>query len=613
MAPTPTEPRPAPDPDVVRFLSTVHPYDALRPDALEAVAARMEPRAAAEGAVLFEPGDVLPGLFLVVSGAVETRDENGVLLSELGPTNSFGERGLQRDGRAVASARATEASDLLLLPPDGFRALLDTEPAARRFFDRRPARAAADDPATLPLDALMTRDVLTCAPGTPVRDAAARLSEIKVCSICVTEGDRLVGIATLADLAAKVVAPGLPPDTPIHAIMTPDPVALPPTALGLDVLSLMAERGIGHVPVAADGRLLGIVTRTDLTRALSLGPGDLARQIARADDADAIATVTAKLPDLLAQLVATGRPHWVVTRLVSDVADAATRRLIVLAEAELGPPPHAYAWIACGSQGRREQTGVSDQDNGLILSDDASADDPWFAALAARVCGGLDRAGYVLCPGDMMATNQRWRRPLRGWQADFASWIARPGPEARMLASTMFDLRTVAGDPTLLDRLAEASLSAASGNSIFVAHMMANALTHAPPLGLLRGLATIRSGEHRRTLDLKMNGVVPVTDLARVLALRAGLPAVNTRARLEGAIAAGRLSAGGGRELIDAYDLIAQTRLAHQARLHREGGTPDNYLPPADLSDFERSHLRDAFVVVKAMQSALGHGTGTLG
>ncbi|MCB2111768.1 MAG: histidine kinase, partial [Rhodobacteraceae bacterium] len=179
-------------------------------------------------------------------------------------------------------------------------------------------------------------------------------------------------------------------------------------------------------------------------------------------------------------------------------------------------------------------------------------------------------------------------------------------------SSVMFDLRPIGGDESLYAGLHAETLERASANSIFQAHMIANSLKHHPPLGLLRGFATIRSGEHKNALDMKHNGVVPVVDLGRVYALQGRLGAVNTRARLEAAEQAGVLSRAGAADLIDAYDLIAETRLAHQAKLVKEGGAPDNFLAPSDLSEFERSHLRDAFVVVKTMQSAIGHGRGML-
>jgi CBS domain-containing protein len=182
-----------------------------------------------------------------------------------------------------------------------------------------------------------------------------------------------------------------------------------------------------------------------------------------------------------------------------------------------------------------------------------------------------------------------------------------------MLASVMFDLRPIGGQTSLFANLQEETLRAASKNSIFVAHMVSNSLKHQPPLGLFRGFATVRSGEHKNTIDLKMNGVVPVVDLGRIYALKGRLTDVNTRARLLAAIEAGAVSTSGGRDLLDAYDMIAQTRLAHQAEQIKAGETPDNFMSPGDLSDFERSHLRDAFVVIKTMQNAAGSGRGILG
>jgi len=379
------------------------------------------------------------------------------------------------------------------------------------------------------------------------------------------------------------------------------------------VLHAMMERHIGHIPIVEAGRLVGMVTQTDLTRFQAVSSAELVSRLARATSAAEMAEVTAEIPRLLVQLVAGGNRHEVVTRLITDIADTATRRLLALAEEKLGPPPVPYLWLACGSQGRQEQTGVSDQDNCLMLDDAVTkAQMPYFGELAQFVCDGLNTCGYVYCPGEMMATNPRWCQPVRVWRDYFRGWIAKPNPEAQMLASVMFDLRPIGGHQALFTDLQAETLRAARANSIFVAHMISNSLKHTPPLGLLRGFATIRSGEHRNTLDLKHNGVVPVVDLGRIYALQGELTEVGTRARLEAAEAAGVLSASGGRDLKDAYDLIAETRLEHQAALVRRGEAPDNYLAPTSLSDFERSHLRDAFVVVKTMQSAVGHGKGML-
>ena len=600
---------------LIQFLKTVHPYDSLDAARLAELAPKFEVIHAATGDEIYTLGTPMQGLYLVHHGEVEVFDENGMTVSILGPRNSFGKRGLTRDGIAVTTARANDDCALLLLPRADFDALMQSEPKVARFFDRRrPGSAAQNSLATRRVADFMAKSPVTCSSGLTCQGAAQLMRDHHISSVCVTSGDALEGILTNRDLTEKVLAQGLPISTPVAQIMTRDPLTLPSSAIASDVLHAMMEHRIGHVPVVDAGRLSGIVTQTDLTRLQAMSSAEMIADIARATDATAMARVTARIPALLLQLVAGGNRHEVVTRLITDIADAATRRLLALAEERLGPPPVPYLWLACGSQGRQEQTGVSDQDNCLMISDEMQMGDAaYFEDLARFVCDGLDTCGYVYCPGDMMASNPRWRQPLSTWRQYFEGWIKTPDPMAQMLASVMFDLRPIGGTTALFTGLQEEVLQAASANSIFVAHMISNSLKHTPPLGLLRGIATIRSGEHRNTLDLKHNGVVPIVDLGRIYALQARLAPVNTRARLEAAADTTVLSPSGARDLMDAYDLIAQSRLQHQADQIRTGVAPDNFLAPSDLSDFERSHLRDAFVVVKTMQSALGHGKGMLG
>lgn len=593
---------------IAEFLSHVHPYDSLEREELTRVAATFVSRSIKGGEAIYAFEDPLEGLYVIKTGQVEVTDAEGNTVSLLGPRNSFGERGLSRGGRAATNATAREDTQLLILPPDEFRNLIALHPSFERFFDRtRPTEVRKSDLNTSRVSTLMAHNPVTCSTSTTAIQAAQTLREKGISCLGVMQDDRLVGIVTASDLVNRVLAEGKPGDLPVGQVMTANPIHLPPSALGSDVLHVMLERRIGHLPVVENGAFVGIVTQTDLTRFQAVSSGALVHDIVGAQTAEELAEITARIPQLLVQLVAGGNRHEIVTRLITDIADSCTRRLLTLAEEKLGPPPVKYLWLACGSQGRQEQTGVSDQDNCLILADDVTEDDyAYFDALAKFVSDGLDTCGYFYCPGDMMATNPKWRQPVSVWRRYFKGWIDTPDPMAQMLASVMFDLRPIGGDATLFEGLQQETLSLAAGNSIFVAHMIANSLKHTPPLGLLRGIATIRSGEHKNQLDMKHNGVVPVVDLGRVYALRGQLTEVNTRARLEAADHARVISHTGAHDLLDAYDLIAQMRLEHQAALIKAGKKPDNYLAPSVLSDFERSHLRDAFVVVRTMQSALG-------
>ena len=603
--------------DILNFLNRQHPYDRLSVERRRQIAAGMVPQHLRTGDTVFSKGDEALGLYVILTGQVTIFDETDSPLSLLEQGNSFGERGLLKEGRAVTTAKVSEDAELLRLPKDLFDDLWTNEPVFRRFFDRssdEDDRQRPSDLATVRVETLMAANPITTGPDTSVADAAQLMRDHHISSLCIVDDTGLVGLITLRDLVGKVLAVGRSLDASVAEVMAGNLLTLPPSAIGSDVLHMMLEHRLGHLPVVEGGNLVGIVTQTDLTRFQAMNSSGLVAGAAEATTIEELAAVTKRIPQMLVHLVSSGHRHDVVTRMITDVADVVTRRLLKLAEETLGPPPGRYLWLACGSQGRKEQTGVSDQDNCLILEDGLGSEaDIYFEKLAAFVSNGLDACGYVYCPGDMMATNPRWRQPLSVWRDYFAGWIAKPSKEAQMLASVMFDLRPIGGATELFDGLQTETLKMASRNSIFTAHMASNALSHGTPLGLLRDFATIRTGEHRNTIDLKHSGVVPVVDLGRMYALQGRLTAVNTRARLEEAVAKRAVSPSGGRDLIDAYDVVATERLEHQVRLIKRGEAPDNFLPPTDLSDFERSHLRNAFVVIKTMQSALMQGRGVLG
>ena len=602
--------------DIAEFLASAPPYDNLQPEERHRLAGRMRSRRYHAGERVYQIDDPLSGVFLLMSGEVETTDRYGAMVSLLGARSTFGERGFLRDGHAATTARVTRDSLVLQLPASEFRRLLDAFPAIQRFFKRGQTLVSRRaDISTHKVSELIARAPLSCSPSTSVAEAARLMREHQVSSLGVTQDgcDLLVGIVTIRDLANRVLAENRDARTPVREVMSTDPAFLTPSSLGSDVLHLMLEHRVGHLPVLDRGRFVGMITQTDLTRFQASSPAALVRDIAAATDLADLQQASQRLPLLLVQLVAANQAHEVITRLITDVADTLTRRLLRLAEEELGPAPVPYLWLACGSQGRQEQSGVSDQDNCLFLDDSVTADDlPYFTQLAQRVSDGLHACGYEYCPGDMMATNPRWCQPVRVWREYFRSWAVTHEPASQMLASVMFDLRPVSGAATLYHALQAETLEQASKNSIFVAHMIANSLKHAPPLGLIRGFATLRSGPYRNHIDMKHNGVIPVTDLARVYALRGRITEVNTRARLQGAEEAGVISTAGARELIDAYDAIAMLRLQNQANMVRQGRELSNYLAPADLSDFERNYLRNAFIVVRTMQSAIGHDQGVL-
>ncbi len=603
-------------PELTTFLAQFHPFDLLADQALADLIEAGEIRTLEQGAVLYDKGARVTHFSVVLEGMIDVVTADGETINCFAPGEGIGARGILRDGKGPNRAVAGSDTRLLALPKKVFLDYLEANPEFASFFerlridrDRKPIFSAdrGDALITNRLSDIMTREPLSITPETTVQDAAQIMHDNAISCLPICKDGALVGILTTGDIAGRVIAKGGSHETPAASVMTPDPLTLPSDGLVFDALLAMSERRIGHLPIADRGRLVGIVTRTNLIRRQSISVAFMIGDINKADAVPALKGVVDHVPQLLAQLVGAGVEAFKVGLLITSVTDAVTKRLIQLAETRLGPPPVPYLWLACGSQGRREQTGTSDQDNCLILDEsfDEAAHGDYFASFAAEVSDGLDQCGYVYCPGEMMATTPRWRVKGSQWRRYFQRWISEPDPMAQMLSSVMFDLRPIWGTTELFSGLQRDTLEAARKNTIFRAHMIANSLKHVPPLSLFQSFALIRSGEHRNTLDLKLNGVVPIVDLARVYALNGAIEVVNTRERLFAAREAGVLSESAAADLVDCYDLISRIRLEHQARQVRDGKRPDNFLPPSVLSAMERKHLKDAFGVVKGTQATL--------
>ena len=604
--------------EIATTLGTVKGFSALPESDRLDLASKLRSEAHATGSAVVELGRPVEYVYIVQSGFVEVRSATGKIFARLKSGDVFGVRAIESGSRASYRAVATEDAILLALPKDDFLALKNRIPDFTSQFEpvgfergSSDASVARERDAAIDMMISTARDLMTSGPisvepGTSIIDAARLMRKHSVSCLPVVKDGKVIGMMTDTDLRNRVVAEAADSSRPIDDFMSTTITTLDCDALAFDALVLMMHRDISHLPIVSDGKLVGILTHTNLVRAQSRSAVYMIGEIHRFEKVSDMAEVVRQIPELLVSLVESGASAHKIGRIITSICDALTHRLITLAEQRFGPPPVPYVWAACGSQGRQEQTGVSDQDNCLIIDDsyDEAAHGTYFKDFAQFLSDGLNECGYFYCPGDMMATNPDWRQPVSKWRSYFADWIDHPGPKAQMLASVMFDLRPIHGPRELFEELQKGTLERARKNSIFVAHLLSNALTHRPPIGFFGTFAT-EGGEHRGTINLKQNGVVPVVDIARVYALEAAITEVNTHSRLEQGRSASVMSADGAADLLAAFEFIAITRLRHQARQIRAGNKPDNYMSLNEISHLERDQLKKAFQVVKTIQSAL--------
>ena len=603
------------------FLARHEPFDVLPAAVLDRLPARMTVEYFRRGTRLIERGRDNVHLYVLRSGAAEVRDARGTLVDRGGEGSCFGSITLTQGNPSTFEVTAIEDSLALLLPAGDFRRLCADFPEVDAFFDAQRASRMSGAVAALQLSStgsailrtrvrdLVGREPVAVTTTSTVRDAARVMADQGVSSLLVMDGGRLAGIVTDRDLRTRVLAADVDPSVPVAEVMTRDPVTGSVDVLAVEVLLEMVGRHIHHLPVVdADDRPVGVVTTTDLLRLERTNPVYLAGDVAKQPDVAGLARVSGRLPQVVLALVEQDASADDIGRVVTAVGDAVERRVLELAEARLGPPPVPYAWVALGSRARLEQALAADQDNAIVVDDAMRPEhEAWFEALAARVSEDLVTCGYPRCPGDVMATNPRWRRPLAQWRRQLSTWLQQPTPDAVLGASIFFDLRAVHGDHGLVATLQRQVLAASPNAPVFLAHLAKQAVTHEPPLGFFRGLVLEKAGDHKDTLDIKRGGIGAVVELARVHALATGSPAVNTRARIEAARAAGVFGDARADDLRDAFEFISYVRLRHQAARVRAGLPVDNHMAPDDLSSFDKRHLREAFAIVRAAQSALAH------
>ncbi len=603
------------------FLSAHHPFDQLPDQALDKMPGKLQVRYFRRDATIPAAGSIDDYLYLVRSGAVEIHGLQDELLARLGEGDLFGYRASHMEGHERFTGTALEDSLVYQLPAADVDEFCREHPQFSYFFE--PAggdrlrdaisNTGEDGSSQLGLMAtqigeMISRLPITMPPFATIQQTAEVMSDERVSSILITEADEsLTGIVTDRDLRRRVVAKGLDTSLPISEIMTPDPYTLDASDYAFDAMLQMARTNIHHLPILRNGKIAGMLTATDFAERHTTSAVYLVSSIYKQDEVSGLASISAKLPQLLLNLAAADATANSIGHVITAVVDSITTRLLQLAEEQFGPPPVAYAWVAAGSQARSEQTAKSDQDNCLLLDDSyiPSEHGDYFKKLSQFVCDGLNACGYVYCPGEMMATTDKWRQPLATWKNYFDGWVDQPEPKALMLTCVFFDLRCIAGEKRLFTELREYLLNKTRGNQIFLAYMAGNALSSKPPLGFFRNFVLISGGEHDHTFDLKHNGIVPIVDLARVYALAAGSQAINTQDRLKEVASGGEVSHGGAHDLRDALEFVSSLRIKHQAKQIRAGIPPDNYMSPDDLSHFERSHLKDAFSVVRTMQSVL--------
>jgi CBS domain-containing protein len=585
--------------EVTGFLARYPPFSVLKPVALERLARQAEIEFFPAGAeILAQAGTPSEHLYVVRRGAVELLDE-GQVIDVLEEGEAFGHRSLLSGLPPAFTVRAREDCLCYLFPSEPTLAAL-SDPAGLKFLaatlegrlERATTRAHRSAPWGAARVGALATPPLTFPPETPIRHVAARMTEADTDCAAITLDDGY-GILTDRDLRTRVVGGDVPVDAPASAVMRAPALAASPERLAVDVLVDMLDAGVEHVLVLDGDRLVGVVTHSALLDLEAPSPFTARQAIERATDVAGLVRAAAGLPQVAVRLLDASVEALDVVDVLATATDAVVRRLLELAIDELGEPPAPWAWLSLGSEARHEQTLATDQDNALAFDGEGPEVESYFAALAERVNTWLAQCGYAECRAGVMARNDPWRRSRAAWLELFDTWLRAPDRERIGLATIAFDFRGVAG-PLPIERDLDELVRSAPRRPAFLSRLARDALAFRPPTGFLREFVVERSGD-----------VVPIVDLARLYALRAGSTAKRTVERLRAAGARGSLAPETALALEEAFATVCQIRLEHQAAQVERGVDPDNRVSPSDLPPLARRQLKEAFRAIAKAQKPL--------
>ncbi len=620
----------------VSFFRSILPFNRLDDATLHDISRHCRVDFYPKGTRILSAGETeIPHLYLIQQGGVKAfieDDQGEITLKDFrGEGDYIGALGIIRGTLANLNIETVEDTFCFLLPREIFLNLVEQQASFAHYYLKsfsekvvstaynelryhKVSRRSGDD---LYLFSVRVGDLVKklrkVASDSSIQEAAVAMAEYRVGSLLVydpEDEENIVGIVTDRDLRGKVVAAGLDYQLPVETIMSGPVQTVLSQALCFDVLLKMMTTSIHHLAVERGGKIIGVVTSHDIMLLQGHSPYYLFKEIRGQQEISGLYILAQRIPEVIRGLIKEGAKAGNITQMIAILNDHILERMLILLEEELGPPPVAYCWLLLGSEGRREQTFKTDQDNAILYADPESEKqkkkvDAYFKILAAKAIDHLVKCGYPLCPGEIMATNPKWCQPLSVWKSYFSTWISAPDPVELLNATIFFDFRSGFGDAGLSRELRKHLKAQAQQKDIFLFHLARQCMSTRIPLSFFRNFIVNRDGEHKNHLDIKYQGLTPFVNFARILALKYGISETNTLARLKALFDAEFINRELWASANDAYELQMQQRLIHQLSQMEEGRAPDNHINPEQLTDLEKRTLKDAFAVIERLYSVL--------
>ncbi|KAA8482811.1 CBS domain-containing protein [Arcticibacter tournemirensis] len=620
------------------FLKTVVPFNLLPNDVIESVANLLHEVNYSKDTLIYQQEITkMKGVDIIVSGEYESffydSAQNKRLLEKHHSGFCYGGVSvLLNRKRSLRTVIAKKGTTVYFLHRRDFRGLCHayddffhhfTSDFGRRMlneefahFAKKPTSfeesfIASEQLYSRKIESIESREIIYCKTYTPIYEAAQIMSAGKIsCLIVKNEQDKVVGFVTDITLRDKVLATRGDSSDPVERIMDNPVVTINVHSYVYEALLMMFSSKTRYILTEDHGVLKGIISRNKLLSEQAQSPLVYIQSVKLSLSVDELKSKWEQVPQMITQLIGRGVNAEIVNQIITTVADTIAQKVIEGVIADMGTPPAKFVFMVLGSEGRKEQTLKTDQDNAIIYEDKANEHREevreYFLKFADTVSEKLNYIGFSFCTGGFMAKNPNWTHSLSHWKRNYESWMLESLPETVIKFSTFFDCRYIYGEMQIMEELwafLDEKLQQPMEKLFF--HMANNALQYQPPLtSFFKNIRTITVGS-QEVFDIK-KAMTPIVDLVRVYALKNRIFKANTGERLKALKEKGVFSETAYHELNQSYYYLMAMRLRKQAsQIIHDKVEPDNYIDPTSLTKIEQVTLKEIFKTIEDFQSRI--------
>ncbi|RPD99606.1 CBS domain-containing protein [Aureibaculum marinum] len=545
------------------FIKRFPPFDLLKDEKLEQISKEVKIIYLEKGKIVFNVNEAYHDHFYMVrNGAIglhRIKGDKNEMIDICDSGDIFGLRALLAQENYTLKASANEESIIYGIPINVFQQASENNKKINKYLITTFASNAFTPYTQEQSDEIFndyipnnnqdiqnlktanyTKKPIICQEDATVKEAAILMSKHGIsCIVIVNQKKHPIGIITNSDLKHKIATGKFSIENSVKNIMSHPVVACNKKITVAEAQLQMIKFNIGHLCVTKDGTyntpLVGVLTRHDIVLSIGNNPSVLLKEIKRANRTKSLRNVRAKAHNLLKAYLDQNIPIRHICKIISELNDAITFRVIENAIKKMEtPPPVEFSWLALGSQGRKEQLLYSDQDSALIFQDvpEDKYDETqaYFLKLAGHITKSLHKIGYEYCTAEMMASNPEWCMSYSNWKAQFENWIVNPDNKAILLSSIFFDFSRIYGNKTLVNNLTDSIFNSLEQSSHLLSLLAKDILQSPPPLGFFKQMVLEKNGKYEDFFNIKVRALMPLIDAARLLILTHKIKNINNTA-----------------------------------------------------------------------------------